>query len=333
MSIQEVRDTSENGDLDRTLRYVEKQKTIRTVVFVFGGIALAAFLAFLVDWRVNQNVATNDYRSFLSEYVKNGIEQDIEIRIRFTEYFQFVEEDEDLRDRWALYHSTLVSRRDRIQGEILSLRRELALLQAEESSLEQKIRINEIVQELEWLNVEVLHEPVAVREVSNIVTRPDASVSGVPNFPGTVLQDLSDKALSLNVTQVNENPGGGTYSVSVTANDETTKALGPGGCRYLAAVAGPGELWVQPGEIAAIPTTVRWSMSNASRFPTTLLVLQGEENFCSVVDEMFSNGAYRSLANEFYSELGSLTVSRVGCTFNSTKLNDFYRPGQTDQAC
>lgn len=140
---------------------------------------VAAVLPFWIQRVQEDSKRVNDYRQFVTQYVDNGISQDIELRIRFAEYFSYLA-DQESTSAWATYHGELTKRRDKIRNEINRLERESATLISEggeELSEADQIKLAELDRQLRWAYGEVGY----AKENTSIVQRDEALSTRDPN--------------------------------------------------------------------------------------------------------------------------------------------------------
>lgn len=163
---------------------------------VFGTTIVGVVAAFLPYWIqiIQENSKrTNDYRSFVTQYIDNGISQDIELRIRFAEYFSYLADDAS-QDAWKNYHGELKNRRNKIRVTINSLEKKRAALIAEgddDLSEEDQIVLAELSRELSWAYGEVGY---AQRNTS-IIQRQDFPTSwaiGIEDLDPAYIQEFSE---------------------------------------------------------------------------------------------------------------------------------------------
>ncbi|MDU9006881.1 D-Ala-D-Ala carboxypeptidase family metallohydrolase [Sedimentitalea todarodis] len=153
---------------------------------------VAAILPYWIQIVQERSKQTNDYRSFVSQYIENGISQDIELRIRFAEYFSYLADDAS-RNAWAKYHVELKTRRDNTRDKINSLEKERANLIAQgddDLSEEDQIALAELSRKLSWAYGEVGY---AQRNTS-IVQRQDSSTTraiGIEDLDPAYLEEFS----------------------------------------------------------------------------------------------------------------------------------------------
>lgn len=115
----------------------------------------------------------------MTQYVGNGISQDIELRLRFAEYFSHLA-DQESTSAWKAYHGRLVERRDQIRSDINRLEKASAILISEggdELSEADQITLAELDRQLRWAYGEVGY----AAEDASIVQRDEAFSTRDPN--------------------------------------------------------------------------------------------------------------------------------------------------------
>ncbi|WP_170399061.1 D-Ala-D-Ala carboxypeptidase family metallohydrolase [Ruegeria arenilitoris] len=161
---------------------------------------VAAILPYWIQLIQEHSKRTNDYRSFVTQYIDNGISQDIELRIRFAEYFSYLADDAS-KDAWDEYHEELKLRRKTIRETINELERDRANLIAEgddDLSEPDQIMLAELSRELSWAYGEVGY---AQRNTSIVQRQGIASTRAVgvgdldPAFIEEFSQFLSDNGV------------------------------------------------------------------------------------------------------------------------------------------
>ena len=91
----------------------------------------------------------------MKEFVSTALAQDIELRIRFAEYFSTVSDDGH-KDSWQTYLKALTDKRKDIRSEINALERKtLALLAKDDPTTIEQIEQREAARTLEWLYKEL----------------------------------------------------------------------------------------------------------------------------------------------------------------------------------
>lgn len=121
------------------------------------------------------------YRLYVKEFLNQAVDQDIELRIRFADYFANVL-DGDQKIYWVLYRNSLVSKRTEVREAINEGHRRLYDLLAEGPTVESL----ELSRELEWDYAEVGYAPR------------DQSVTPSPRTPeGPIPQNWIDENIVL----------------------------------------------------------------------------------------------------------------------------------------
>jgi hypothetical protein len=113
--------------------------------------------------------------TYVKDFLANALNQDIELRIRFSEYFAFVSA-ESFRKGWTQYHDTLLKHRDEIREQISQLEDEWRRLK--ESPAPDNIRVDYVTRTLTWLYNEVGY----VERNRSVTVNPRAPISrGIPS--------------------------------------------------------------------------------------------------------------------------------------------------------
>ncbi|MEP3255949.1 MAG: D-Ala-D-Ala carboxypeptidase family metallohydrolase [Stappiaceae bacterium] len=139
---------------------------------------VAALLPFILDAVAAYRQGTLDHRGFIERYTDNALNQDIELRIRFSEYFSLMADD-GTRQQWKDYHVGLLDARRKVRTKIIELETERAKIIAEtndEPSEKQQIRLAIISRELSWAVGEMGY---AERNVS--ITQTDPKIESDPS--------------------------------------------------------------------------------------------------------------------------------------------------------
>jgi hypothetical protein len=134
------------------------------------------------------------HQSYISNFLTTALNQDIELRIRFAEYFSHVS-DPRHREGWEKFHSGLVNRRNEIRNDINLREVQFDKLRAKQAplSIEEQTQRARLERELGWNYAELGY----VRKDSN-VTAPVSSFSFAEygrGFNGS-LQPVSKTVLS-----------------------------------------------------------------------------------------------------------------------------------------
>jgi lysozyme family protein len=168
---------------------------------ISGGVAVAipaaveAYKARLDLRKAEQEVALKQkeiegkaqdlHQTYISKFIDTALNQDIELRLRFSEYFSYVS-DKESRDQWKLYHENLEKRRDAIRLSINDKEMRAAHLGAlsKPSEVEQ-IEVFKLKRELEWHYGEVGYarqdSNITVPSTSALATRLDPKAMQTEN--------------------------------------------------------------------------------------------------------------------------------------------------------
>jgi lysozyme family protein len=161
---------------------------------ISGGVAVAipaavdaykARLDLQLKQRDIESRALDFHQTYISKFLDTALNQDVELRLRFSEYFSFVSEKES-RDQWRKYHEELEKRRDAVRKSINEKELRAAQLSAiSNPSSEQQIEQLQLRRELEWTYAEVGY----ARQDSNVT---------IPNLSNSVLSSapIDSKTLS-----------------------------------------------------------------------------------------------------------------------------------------
>jgi hypothetical protein len=129
------------------------------------------------------------HQTYISGFLTTALNQDIEPRLRFSEYFSFVSEKES-RDQWEKYHNDLQPRRDAVRQAIIDMEQKAALLSAKETpGIEEQIELLRLKRELEWKYGEVRY----ARQDSNITIPNSASDHLDESRPVFYSQEIVDR--------------------------------------------------------------------------------------------------------------------------------------------
>jgi lysozyme family protein len=117
----------------------------------------------------------DSHQQYISNFLNTALNQDIELRIRFSEYFAFVSEPSS-QTAWEHFRSSLITRRDSIREQINAKEMQLERMRAQRSNLtvEQQIDLSRVERELNWNYAELGY----VRRDTN-VTAPVATVGAI----------------------------------------------------------------------------------------------------------------------------------------------------------
>src|ERR1700682_2629990 len=94
-------------------------------------------------------------QQYVKDFISTALAQDIELRIRFAEYFSTVSDDTHMNN-WKAYLKILTDKRKEIRAEINTLEGEVwSLLAQDESTTKEQISRAEKERRLEWLYKEL----------------------------------------------------------------------------------------------------------------------------------------------------------------------------------
>jgi lysozyme family protein len=137
-----------------------------------------------------ESKAQDLHQTYISKFLDTALNQDIELRLRFSEYFSYVSEKEST-EQWRKYHEELEKRRDAIRISINEKEMGAAKLSAvSKPSPEQQIELLQLRRELDWNYAEVGY----ARQDSN-VTIPNLS-SSVSRIDKTALSAENEQLFS-----------------------------------------------------------------------------------------------------------------------------------------
>ena len=109
---------------------------------------------------------------YVGSFVNTALNQDIELRIRFAEYFSFVSDGEH-KSSWDMYYKSLLSKRSDVRNTIPTLQTRVNILKNYDNrNIEESNELFNLSRQLDWLHAEVGY----VREDSN-VSIPTVSLS------------------------------------------------------------------------------------------------------------------------------------------------------------
>lgn len=144
----------------------------------------------------------NSQQAYVKDFLQTALNQDIELRIRFANYFAHVAADPYKQD-WMKFRDSLVAIRDTNRQEIHA--KELAIwkgLAEDEPDLEQQAQIAELERELEWLYREVGYvakdRSIVRSQGEKAETKAGDADTGIARFaphPIAYSQNLVDKIL------------------------------------------------------------------------------------------------------------------------------------------
>jgi lysozyme family protein len=170
---------------------------------ISGGVAVAipaavdAYKARLDLRKAEQEVALKQkeieskaqdlHQTYISKFIDTALNQDIELRLRFSEYFSYVS-DKDSREQWRLYHDGLEKRRDAIRQSINDKEMDAAHLGAHARPSEaDQIKLAALRRELDWNYAEVGY----ARQDSNITVPSQPTVA--PRFDRKAIQSEAEQ--------------------------------------------------------------------------------------------------------------------------------------------
>ncbi|MGY4507984.1 hypothetical protein [Bradyrhizobium sp. USDA 3650] len=170
---------------------------------ISGGVAVAipaaveAYKARLDLRKAEQEVALKQkeiegkaqdlHQTYISKFIDTALNQDIELRLRFSEYFSYVS-DKESRDQWRLYHDELEKRRDAIRKSINDKEMDAAHLSAlPKPSEAEQIKMAALRRELYWNYAEVGY----ARQDSNITVPSLPAVA--PRFDSKAIQSEAEQ--------------------------------------------------------------------------------------------------------------------------------------------
>jgi hypothetical protein len=130
--------------------------------------------------------------TYVKEFLENVLNQDIEFRIRFAEYFSFVSA-ESFRKGWTDYHDGLIKHRDVIRADIDRMEAQLRV--QSEVKGQNELDVERIARNLTWLYKEVgyveKNRSVAVNpRVPDVV---QSATNQVAASTGSVVRDACER--------------------------------------------------------------------------------------------------------------------------------------------
>lgn len=179
MSDQET--TKDDGERINLERYRIRLGFWQAVwgTLISGGVAVAipaAVDAYKVRLEITlkdreiQQKSQESHQSYISNFLNTALNQDIELRLRFAEYFSFVS-DERNRSSWSSFYTAIKQRRDSVRTEINTKENSLLALQIRTNrTMEEEVRKAFLEREIAWNYAEIGY----VRQNSN-VTAPSLS--------------------------------------------------------------------------------------------------------------------------------------------------------------
>jgi hypothetical protein len=89
---------------------------------------------------------------YISQFLKQALDPDIEMRIRFSQYFAYVSGNNSNREGWEKFRKALTDRRDEIRKEINQKETDVQKLREKEGSLsiDEKAQRDRLLRELNW---------------------------------------------------------------------------------------------------------------------------------------------------------------------------------------
>ena len=95
-------------------------------------------------------VQSNQQQEYVKDFLQTALDQDIELRIRFADYFANVAASQ-FKDDWKIFRDSLRETRDNTRSEIHKKELDVRLALAEENpNVEKQARIAQLERELEW---------------------------------------------------------------------------------------------------------------------------------------------------------------------------------------
>jgi hypothetical protein len=146
--------------LDRYRVQLDYRKFVLGSVFVALAIAaipplfqLATAVLEYTKSRAERQAKQQEFRDqYIKEFISNALNQDIELRIRFAQYFARVS-TEPSREDWNKYLDDLQQKRSEIRTSIDKMEADLSVLSA--SSQRDEVKISQLVRNLDWAYAEV----------------------------------------------------------------------------------------------------------------------------------------------------------------------------------
>ena len=151
---------------------------------VLAGTTLVGVLGVYLPWTVSRYTAeaerehqANEFRlaketahqQYIKEFFTTAINQDIELRIRFAQYFAHLS-DAEQQQLWDEYHSNLVTQRDTVRKLIGELEHQLVEMKKIDAASFDAASYDEVSRQLQWAYAEVGYVPI-----DRSVVRPPAS--------------------------------------------------------------------------------------------------------------------------------------------------------------
>jgi lysozyme family protein len=126
----------------------------------------------------------DSHQQYISNFLTTALNQDIELRIRFSEYFSYVSDSS--RDGWKNFRERLEQRREDTRSQIHQKEKDLAQLRTSSNKLtvEQQTNLEKLERELNWLYAELGY----VRKDSN-VSAPAVTPTSVTTDPVSIISE------------------------------------------------------------------------------------------------------------------------------------------------
>jgi lysozyme family protein len=175
---------------------------------ISGGVAVAipaavdAYKARLDLQKAKQDVALKQkeieskaqdlHQTYISKFLDTALNQDIELRLRFSEYFSYVSEPEG-REQWRKYHEDLEKRRDTIRTSINQKEMRAAQLSVVTNpNSDEQIELLQLKRELGWNYAEVGY----ARQDSNITIPSQSNFPPVPRIDSKTVSAENERLFS-----------------------------------------------------------------------------------------------------------------------------------------
>lgn len=160
---------------------------------ISGGVAVAipaaveTYKTYLENEKADKEIQLKQIESrqkYISEFLTTAIGQDIELRLRLSEYFGYLADPSD-KSAWQGFRKTLNERKVEIRDVINKEEHELISLKLRDAlSVDDQIRIADLERELTWLYAEIGY----VRKDTN-VSAPTLRSSNLPTDPAAIIAD------------------------------------------------------------------------------------------------------------------------------------------------
>lgn len=138
------------------------------------------------EFRLAQETA---HQQYIKDFFEVALNQDIELRIRFADYFAHLSGDEQLR-LWTGYRDSLVEKRDTIREAINELERQLAIEKLRPESDADPVTFDRINRELAWAYSEIGYAPLD----RSVVTRASSERERLYRETASLVQALADQS-------------------------------------------------------------------------------------------------------------------------------------------